>query len=59
MAKIKGFRVRNYKALRDITLGKLWNTEKKKELTLMTAVIGKMEWEKVRFLMRLAFFQTV
>ncbi len=40
MAKIEGFRVRNYKVLRDITLGKLWNTQKKR-LTPMTAVIGK------------------
>jgi len=41
VAKIDGFRVKNYKALRDITLGKLWNTQKTKPLTSMTAVIGK------------------
>ncbi len=40
MAKIEGFRVKNYKVLKDITIGKLWNN-KKKELTAMTAVIGK------------------
>ncbi len=41
MAKIEGFRVKNYRALRDITLGKLWNTQNVKPLTPMTAVIGK------------------
>lgn len=41
MARIEGFRVRNYKALRDITLGKLWNTQHAEPLTPMTAVIGK------------------
>lgn len=40
MAKIEGFRVKNYKVLKDITIGKLWNN-KNKELTAMTAVIGK------------------
>lgn len=41
MAKIEGFRIKNYRALRDITLGKLWNTQNVKPLTPMTAVIGK------------------
>lgn len=41
MAGIEGFRVRNYRSLRDITLGKLWNTQSSKPLTPMTAVIGK------------------
>ena len=41
MAKIDGFRVKNYRALRDVTLGKLWNTPKAKPLAPMTAVIGK------------------
>jgi predicted ATPase len=41
VAKIDGFRVKNYRALRDITLGKLWNTQNTKPLTSMTAVIGK------------------
>ncbi|HEY9809986.1 MAG TPA: AAA family ATPase [Halomicronema sp.] len=40
MAKIEGFRIKNYRVLRDITLGKLWNT-KKNPITPMTAVIGK------------------
>ena len=41
MAKIEGFRVKNYRALRDITLGKLWNQRDSTPLTPMTAVIGK------------------
>ncbi|MDE0631427.1 MAG: AAA family ATPase [Caldilineaceae bacterium] len=41
MAKIQGFRVRNFKVLRDVTLGRLWNQQKKQPLTDMTAVIGK------------------
>lgn len=41
MAKIEGIRIRNYRALRDVTLGKLWNTPKSLPLTPMTAVIGK------------------
>jgi len=41
MSKIEGFRVKNYRVLHDITLGKLWNTQNAKSLTPMTAVIGK------------------
>lgn len=41
MAKIEGIRVANYRVLRDVTLGKLWNTQKATPLTPMTAVIGK------------------
>ena len=41
MAKIEGFRVRNFKVLKDVTLGRLWNRHEKKPLTGMTAVIGK------------------
>jgi len=41
VAKIEGFRVINYRSLRDITMGKLWNTQNAKPLTPMTAVIGK------------------
>lgn len=40
MAKIEGFRIRNFRSLRDITLGKLWNTQGD-PLAPMTAVIGK------------------
>ena len=41
MAKIEGFRVRNFRTLRDVTLGRLWDTKGTGELTPMTAVIGK------------------
>jgi AAA15 family ATPase/GTPase len=41
VAQIEGFRVRNYRALRDITLGQLWNQRDIRPLTPMTAVIGK------------------
>jgi predicted ATPase len=41
MAKIEGFRVQNFRALRDVTLGRLWNQQSRSPLTPMTAVIGK------------------
>ncbi|MFN7247357.1 MAG: AAA family ATPase [Microcystis sp.] len=41
MARIEGLRIKNYRALKDITLGKLWNTQNRDSLTPMTAVIGK------------------
>ena len=41
MAKIEGFRIKNYRVLRDVTLGKLWNKQKAQPLTPMTAVLGK------------------
>jgi predicted ATPase len=41
MSKLEGLRLRNYKVLHDVTLGKLWNTQNAKPLTPMTAVIGK------------------
>ena len=41
MAKIEGIRIRNYRVLRDITLGRLWNMPDTAALTPMTAVIGK------------------
>ena len=41
MARIEGLRIRNYRALKDVTLGKLWNTQKAKPLTPMTVVVGK------------------
>ena len=40
MAQIQGIRIKNYKALRDVTLGKLWNNSEE-PLTQLTAVIGK------------------
>lgn len=41
MAGIEGFKVKNYRTLKDVTLGKLWNSQNIKPLTPMTAVIGK------------------
>jgi len=41
MAKIEGFRIKNFKVLKDIALGRLWNQQKSEPLTPMTAVIGK------------------
>lgn len=41
MAKIEGFRVQNFRALKDITLGRLWSQPNESPLTPMTAVIGK------------------
>ena len=41
MAKIEGFRVKNFKSLRDVTLGRLRRQPQNQPLTPMTAVIGK------------------
>ena len=41
MTKIEGFRVRNFKLLKDVTLGRLWNQQENRPLTPMTAVIGR------------------
>jgi predicted ATPase len=41
MAKIEGIRMRNFRSLKDVTLGKLWNLQDADPLTPMTAVIGK------------------
>jgi predicted ATPase len=41
MAIIEGFRIKNYRALKDVTLGKLWNVQDTQPLTSLTAVIGK------------------
>jgi predicted ATPase len=41
MARIEGIGIRNYRVLRDITLGKLWNTPGTLPLAPLTAVIGK------------------
>ncbi|MDP8237588.1 MAG: AAA family ATPase [Candidatus Hatepunaea meridiana] len=41
MAKIEGFRIQNYRVLKDVTLGKLWNMQQAQPLTPLTAVIGK------------------
>ena len=41
MARLEGFRVRNFGVLKDVTLGRLWDRRKGEALTPMTAVIGK------------------
>jgi len=41
MAKIEGIRIANYRVLKRLTLGRLWNTQHAKPLTPLTAVIGK------------------
>ena len=41
MAKIEGLRIKNFKVLKDVTLGHLWNQRNSQPLTPMTAVIGK------------------
>lgn len=41
MARIEGIQIKNFRALRNVTLGKLWNQQGEDPLTPMTAVIGK------------------
>ncbi len=41
MARIEGFQVKNFKSLKDVTFGRLWNQRKVEPLTPLTAVIGK------------------
>ena len=41
MAKIQGFRIKNFKTLKDITLGRVFSKQEGKPLTPMTVVIGK------------------
>ena len=41
MSKIEGIRIANYRVLREVTLGKLWNTQQVQPLTPMSVVIGK------------------
>ncbi len=41
MAKIEGLQIRNFRTLRAVTLGKLWDTQDNAPLSAMTAVIGK------------------
>ncbi len=41
MAKIEGFRIKNFRTLKEITLGRLWNKQQSTPLTAMTSVIGK------------------
>ena len=41
MSKIEGFKVRNYRALHNVQMGKFWNENDKAPLSPMTVVIGK------------------
>src|SRR5882724_6042687 len=41
MARIEGIRIRNFRTLRDVTLGKVFSLQKPEPLAPMTAVIGK------------------
>jgi len=41
MPLIEGIRVQGYRALRDLTLGRLWNKRDQVALTPLVAVIGK------------------
>lgn len=41
MARIEGFSIKNFGVLKDLTIGKLWNTQNNQSLTPMTVVIGK------------------
>jgi predicted ATPase len=41
VARIEGLHIQNFRALCDVTLGKLWNLQDAEPLTPMTAVIGK------------------
>jgi predicted ATPase len=41
MATIEGFRVKNFRVLKDVALGKLWNLQENNPLTPLTVVIGK------------------
>lgn len=41
MPQLEGFRVKNFKALKDVTLGKLWNQQQAAPMTPLTVVIGK------------------
>ncbi|MBF0407451.1 MAG: AAA family ATPase [Candidatus Riflebacteria bacterium] len=41
MALIQGIRIKNFRALKDVTLGKLWNMQNAEPLSPMTTVIGK------------------
>ena len=41
MVKIEGVRIKNFRSLKDVTLGRLWNQQQSEPLTPLTAVIGK------------------
>lgn len=41
MPMIEGFRVQSFRALKDVSLGKMWTSQKVQPLTALTVVIGK------------------
>ncbi|MDO5580861.1 MAG: AAA family ATPase [Planctomycetia bacterium] len=41
MGMIEGIRIRNFRTLKDVQLGKMWNDQKSKALTPMSVIIGK------------------
>jgi predicted ATPase len=41
MAKIEGIQIKNFRGLKDVTLGRLWDMPESEPLTDMTVVIGK------------------
>jgi predicted ATPase len=41
MARIEGIRIKNFRVLHNVTLGKLWNLQNAEPLPSLTAVIGK------------------
>lgn len=41
MAIIEGFKIKNYRSLKDVSLGRLWTQRSDEALTPMTAVIGR------------------
>ncbi len=41
MAIIEGIRIKNYRALKDVTMGRLWNKQDSKPLSALTVIIGK------------------
>ncbi|WP_422136560.1 AAA family ATPase [Endozoicomonas sp. ALD040] len=41
MALIEGLKIRNFRSLRDVTLGKTWQDRQRKSLTPLTVVVGK------------------
>lgn len=54
---IQGFRIKNFKALKNIEMGRLWNSRDKAPLTPLTVLIGKMVRERVLCWMHSVFYQ--
>lgn len=49
MAMIEGFRVRNFRALKDVAIGRFWNDKSDEALSPMVTVIGKNGAGKTSF----------